>query len=321
MKARAAALQLQLRLPGSTPAQDTSKEYFDLRLSSMSMWRELTGDFPNFDARFTGSIAWELQGSELEQYISHMTNWGYQLRLIERDEIERREPALHHYPEAAVLTEVDGAVEPVKATLTLLDAVKALGGKIINGSVSHISTNAGAISAINVGGETMPVDGVVFATGRQTELFNQLGYVPPIDVPAGLLIYTKPIAKLLNGLILAQDVHFRQTADGAIVAGSDYGGAIVGDDVEQSAQTVFSALKDLLPDAGLQFDRYIAGYRPTPADGFPIIGFVPQIENAYVTIMHSGVTLAPAVGSMAATEILHGERDPLLQPYSPVRFL
>ncbi|MGH6919428.1 MAG: NAD(P)/FAD-dependent oxidoreductase, partial [Geminicoccaceae bacterium] len=37
--------------------------------------------------------------------------------------------------------------------------------------------------------------------------------------------------------------------------------------------------------------------------------------------MHSGVTLAPAVGRFAAMEILDGARVDLLAPYRPERFL
>ena len=40
----------------------------------------------------------------------------------------------------------------------------------------------------------------------------------------------------------------------------------------------------------------------------------------YIAVMHSGVTLAPAVGLFAADEILAGRRDPLLAPYGPARF-
>ncbi|TIT27457.1 MAG: FAD-binding oxidoreductase, partial [Mesorhizobium sp.] len=43
-------------------------------------------------------------------------------------------------------------------------------------------------------------------------------------------------------------------------------------------------------------------------------------DGLYVAVMHSGITLAPAVGLFATREILAGERDPLLQPYGLGRF-
>ncbi|MGO4842863.1 FAD-binding oxidoreductase, partial [Rhizobiaceae sp. 2RAB30] len=44
------------------------------------------------------------------------------------------------------------------------------------------------------------------------------------------------------------------------------------------------------------------------------------LNGVYVAVMHSGVTLAPAVGLFAAEEILSGRRDPLLAPYGADRF-
>ena len=72
--------------------------------------------------------------------------------------------------------------------------------------------------------------------------------------------------------------------------------------------------------ADLALDFHTVGYRPTPADGFPVIGRPAGTGGLYVSVMHSGVTLAPAVGLFAAAEILSGERSGLLSPYGPDRF-
>jgi len=54
------------------------------------------------------------------------------------------------------------------------------------------------------------------------------------------------------------------------------------------------------------------GHRPMPRDGLPRIGFAPEVQGLYVTVMHSGVTLAPIVAELAARELLGSGRDPLL---------
>ena len=68
-------------------------------------------------------------------------------------------------------------------------------------------------------------------------------------------------------------------------------------------------------------DFHTVGYRPTPTDGFPIVGRPKGTSGLYVAVTHSGVTLAPAVGLFAAEEILQGHRNPLLAPYAADRFL
>ena len=56
------------------------------------------------------------------------------------------------------------------------------------------------------------------------------------------------------------------------------------------------------------------GHRPTPTDGFPVVGRPDGTAGLYVAVMHSGATLAAAVGLLAARELVTGERDALLGP-------
>ena len=62
------------------------------------------------------------------------------------------------------------------------------------------------------------------------------------------------------------------------------------------------------------------GWRPLPEDGHPVIGFSAAAPKVYIAVMHSGVTLAPVVGRLAATEILDGVGVELLEPYRLERF-
>jgi glycine/D-amino acid oxidase-like deaminating enzyme len=57
-----------------------------------------------------------------------------------------------------------------------------------------------------------------------------------------------------------------------------------------------------------------------PEDGMPVVGFAPDVPGLYLAAMHSGITLAPAVGRFAAMEILNDARVALLEPYRPARF-
>ena len=62
------------------------------------------------------------------------------------------------------------------------------------------------------------------------------------------------------------------------------------------------------------------GWRPMPADGLPIIGHGSKAPNVYFATMHSGVSLAPIVGRLAAEEILDGARFEILEKFRPQRF-
>ena len=62
------------------------------------------------------------------------------------------------------------------------------------------------------------------------------------------------------------------------------------------------------------------GHRVLPQDDHPIIGFAERCSNLYIAAMHSGITLSPLVGQVAAAEILDGIVVDLLAPYRPARF-
>ena len=175
-----------------------------------------------------------------------------------------------------------------------------------------VQTDAGTIEA----------DEVVIAAGTgSAELLAGVGIALEIDTPAGLLVHSRPHAPLLKGLVIGDIAHVRQTAEGRIVAGSDFGGTEPGDDAAATARSLFDAVRKMLAGADeLELDFHTIGYRPMPSDGFPIIGRPAGLQGLYVTVMHSGVTLAPAVGLFAAEEILSGARNELLAPYGADRF-
>ena len=49
-----------------------------------------------------------------------------------------------------------------------------------------------------------------------------------------------------------------------------------------------------------------------PADGEPIVGTVVEVPRLYVAVLHSAVTLAPAVGRLVALELVDGTVEPAL---------
>jgi D-hydroxyproline dehydrogenase subunit beta len=61
------------------------------------------------------------------------------------------------------------------------------------------------------------------------------------------------------------------------------------------------------------------GMRSLPADGLTASGYIDTAERVYVTVSHSGITLAPLLGKLAAQE-LQGEECPLLAAFRPGRF-
>ena len=143
-----------------------------------------------------------------------------------------------------------------------------------------------------------------------------------MQAQAGLLVHSRPGPPLLKTLLMTPELHVRQTAEGRLVAGADYAGSMEGQDPTQLAQQLFAKLQALVAGAEqLELDFFTIGHRPTPGDGFPLLGRPAHAPGLYLAVTHSGITLAPAVGLFAAQELLQGVRDPLLFPYHPDRLL
>lgn len=71
---------------------------------------------------------------------------------------------------------------------------------------------------------------------------------------------------------------------------------------------------------GVELENVTLGHRVLPQDGHPIVGFAERCPNLYITAMHSGITLSPLIGQLAAMEILDGSNVDLLTPFRPKRF-
>lgn len=295
--------------------------YFRLRTRSMREWRRLEGELAGLAVNWCGGLLWDLPPVELERFIFEHASWGYGIRLVEGEEAARIEPALKHPPQKAAHAPEEGAVEPAEAAVTLLRDAERNGAALRLGvEAARLASGGGRVTGVQTCQGRIEADHVVLAAGTATAaLAESAGVAVPLDAPAGLLVSTEPMERLLNGLVLAPELHMRQLPDGRILAGTDFGGTDPGEDPDKAAAELFSALREALR-AELRFSHHTVGHRPTPRDGFPIVGPAQGANGLYVAVTHSGVTLAPALGLFAADEILTGRRDPLLGPYGLERF-
>jgi glycine/D-amino acid oxidase-like deaminating enzyme len=141
-----------------------------------------------------------------------------------------------------------------------------------------------------------------------------------MSAPPGLLAHAKPLGRLLNGLLMTPGLHLRQTAEGRLVAGTDFAGGDPGGDSQALAEDLRARIASMVKGAEeVELDYLTVGHRPTPADGFPAIGRAQGRQGLYAIVTHSGVTLAAALGRFAAEELFTGTRDPLLSPFHPDR--
>ncbi|WP_430681778.1 NAD(P)/FAD-dependent oxidoreductase [Mesorhizobium australafricanum] len=299
-----------------------SEVYFRLRIRAMTEWKRLAKDVPGLPLAWCGGLCFDLPPDRLEAYAAEHSSWGYGIERVDRERAAQIEPNLVDPPDFAVYVAEEGVAEPAATAKALLADAVRLGARVIVGAVDRLTLSDGKVTGGVVSGETIGADEVVVAAGTGAPaIAATAGIKLPLDTPPGLIVHSRPYRKLLNGLVLAERLHMRQTAEGRIIAGSDFAGGDPGESPEATARELFVVAKAALHGAdGLELDFHTVGYRPTPADGFPIIGRTEGVGGLYIAVLHSGITLAPAVGLFATREILDGERDGLLKPYALSRF-
>ncbi len=121
---------------------------------------------------------------------------------------------------------------------------------------------------------------------------------------------------------MTNDVHFKQNTDGTLTAGEIFSGDldknIVALDLASDVLARISKKVDF--NTSLIPANIKIGTRPVPIDGFPVVGNIEEYKGMFVAVMHSGVTLAPLIGQLLATEMLETSKSPLLEAFRPSRF-
>ncbi|RDV24092.1 FAD-binding oxidoreductase [Alteromonas aestuariivivens] len=317
------------------------KSYHHFNQVGLSVWREVQRDL-GIPVRWNGSLEWFAKPErnlKLMAQIDEQRQWGEPAEIISADRIRKIEPGITVDDTVrAAYSPNDGAVDPVLATHTFLNAAKSLGAQLIfpcqaiaaryaGGRIIGVSSSQGDINA----------DYIVVATGADPDIPEALsGLSIPQRTTPGVITLTHPFSPVVNTIVAAPGVHLHQRPDGRIVLGeqagppdgeahevrlrgrpndfpAEYLGKEHGNRILSVAQQFFPALR------GAEIDTSYIGWRPLPLDGHPVMGTNPATPGVYLAIMHSGVTLAPLVGKLITRELLTGDSLPELAAYRPTR--
>ena len=267
-----------------------------------------------------GALTWTEDPAESERLVAEHTAWGYEVRLVERDEIGRLEPRLAAPPPLAAYAPGEGALDPVTATSALVGAASEAGARLVTGSeVRSLRATDGRVSGVVLPDATMEADVVVMAAGTESvALCADIGVsLPVVSSPATLSRFSGP-AGLVGRVVSGPELEIRQDAAGRLLV-ADY--HVEGESPESQAAGTLALIRQRFRGAGTvrSIDARV-GWRPMPADGAPIVGFTADVPGLYLAVMHSGVVMAPVVGRLATEEIVAGEEAAALAPCRLSRF-
>ena len=266
-----------------------------MRTNATTDYRRLEAELPGLPVTWSGSLSWGAGGPP---------EAGPGQEVVDAAAAMALEPTLRQPPEWAVWAPGDGAVDPVGVTERLVAGARAHGAHVRTGTPVTAVRQDGAGRVVGVDTAAGPVDGatVVLAAGVATStLCAPLGVRVPVDPsPATLFSFSAP-AGLIRTVVHNQDFDLRQVAADRLIAAAD------------SPERTLAAVRSTFHGAdSVELLSARVGVRPMPADGEPIIGPVAGVPGLYLAVLHSAITLAPAVGRLVARELVDGTVEPML---------
>ncbi len=316
--------------------------YHDLSRRSLEMWGRFAGQLGgDVGLRWGGRLQWAATpegADELHQQVKQLQGWGYPCRIVDEAEMRELEPGLSPGPvAAAAFSEVDGQVDPEKVIAACLQRAAQWGVTVHRETPATgftlAETGAGdvRVAAVQTEKGDLPCDMVVLAAGVGiTRLAAMVAINIPQPVSPGVTIKTDPRPPLLRTVPVLyaprledgrSAIHLRQSTDGVVSVGETSDESLGLDDSQRHADDLLARAAHYLPAlAGAKAIPLPVAYRPMPPDGYPMLGFSQAAPNVYVALTHSGVTLAPLIGELAALEIVEGATVEMLSGYRPDRF-
>ncbi|HSU37399.1 MAG TPA: FAD-dependent oxidoreductase [Propionibacteriaceae bacterium] len=259
-----------------------------LRATATEEYRRLEAELPGLPITWSGSLSWGAVDTAPEA--------GPGQEIVDAAAVLALEPTLRQPPEWAVWAPGDGAVDPVGVTARLVAGARAHGARVHPDTPVTAVRRDAAGRVVGVDTAAGPLSGaaVVLAAGVATAtLAAPLGIHVPVDPSPATLFRFRAPAGLVRTVVHNQDFDLRQVATDQLIAAAD--------SAERTLAAIRSAFRGAGP-VGLLSSR--VGLRPMPADGEPIIGPVAEVPGLYLAVMHSAVTLAAAVGRLAAQELV-----------------
>jgi glycine/D-amino acid oxidase-like deaminating enzyme len=312
------------------------RNYHDLNVAGMQEHRRFAAESQRASwFHPSGNFEWsatEEGEAKLEAKVNLLREWRYPAEWVTVEELERWEPdvslgrirekKIAHYPEEAW-------IDARRLSFVLLRRATLRGATIhtrrevvwmdVEGDdrIARVVTNTG---------ERFDADFIVVCAGPATGKVVSLARGRlPMRNRAGLVTLSAPVAMGLRSVLHAPTVSIRPDNGGRVMMHSNAfdvpkTGAFSGPDAMRAGGQVLTVAADVVPalrETRIESTR--VGVRPIPHDGLPVVGLLPGLQNLYVAVTHSGVTLALILGRLIAREVALHRPEPVLAPFRPER--
>lgn len=300
-----------------------SEGYHRLRYQSLAEYHRLERELDGrLNISWCGALAFDAIGDAFDRRATLFRDLAYPAEIVPHNRFGEFEPRYRHPPERALYLALEAEIDPSAACEALIDGAVVNGAQTLFGAdVEAIRMDEGRVIGIETGFGAVDAARVVVAAGVGAEtILKKAGVTLPMANRPGILLHSKPVPNVLEHIIWGDRIHMKQGKDGRLVIGEVFSEGRDDLDTNEIIDQMLNQAKRHLPGIEIEIEHTTIGMRPIPGDGMPVVGAAEGIDGLYVAVMHSGVTLAPIVGRMAAEELLDGVSFETLAPYRLGRF-
>lgn len=264
--------------------------------------------------------------------LARLRQWGYPFEMLTPAELREIQPGIrvHEGVERVAWFPTEGWIDAPLMVATLARAAERHGATVRSGQevVELIREDDWVVGVRTAAGDLISADVVVSCAGRWTDrVAAMVGRALPMAPTRGMLVTSTPVATTLRGVVQSSPVNIRAAGGSRVLMASFEHDQRLSSGTSSStpagyAEEILERARVVLPDlAGASVESCVLGVRSIPEGGYPVVGPMPGLEGLYVIASHSGVTMGPLLGRLAAREILHGDIDDRLFPYRPSRLI
>jgi len=266
--------------------------------------------------------------AEIRERYKWQKDTGLEVKHLTAQDTHKLEPFISPDSLESLFFPKDWQVENRRLLLALEKYAELNGIEIKeNCEVTNLINQENSVKGVQVSGDEVFADKVILASGAWTSFIKtDEGSLPMAEVKPirGEMIKFQTAKRLFHRVIYSPRGYIVPRKLGRILAGAtteDVGFKEVSSDEGKEAikETAFEIVPSL---AGLKVEESWSGFRPFAADGLPIIGEVPKIDNLFVATAHyrNGILLAPMTAKTLADKIVNNTDSTYLDLCSANRF-
>jgi glycine/D-amino acid oxidase-like deaminating enzyme len=313
-----------------------SDSYHHLRVAGIDRYRTLFAQDPTREwLQFGGGLFWAAAGDapKAEARHAYERSHGYDSQLVKPEQIADLTPGVDTtaVTDVAVFNPGEGWVSLPHLVDFLMQEFHARGGKLVTGAgTCRVVSKGGRASGIEAqDGIVYEADQVVVACGAATPaVVREHGVHIADGSPVSALVITHPADTELKAVLNTPRAAVRPNPGGTlaidhswyeerIVENADGSYSIPGEVIEELTD---EASRLLIGNPELKAASWKIGPKPIPGDGEPVFGELEKLPACFVAFTHSGATVGLIAGELLSSEILSGEKHPMLAAFRPERF-